>query len=75
MVRLFIDKGKKDGLHLKLFLRELSRQTGVKENNFHNIQLSPQYSFVDVAADTSKKILKNKAIKLNSKPTKIELAT
>ena len=74
LVSLFVNQGKKDGLHLKLFLREFSKQTGVRQDNIHNIRLNPQYSSFDVPSHISKKLMQNKNITLLKKKVTVDFA-
>ncbi len=73
-VRLFVNVGKKDGLHLNSLLDEVSTISGVKRQNIRNVELKERFSFIDVPKDSFEKFSGVKNHKYKGRKVHFEMA-
>lgn len=57
ITRLFIARGKKDGITKKALVDIIHEQTGVKDRDLRDIQVMDEFSFVNAPYDTAEHIL------------------
>lgn len=57
ITRLFIARGKKDGITKKALVEIINEQTGVRDRDLRDIQVMDEFSFVNAPYDTAEHIL------------------
>lgn len=57
ITRLFIARGKKDGITKKTLVKIINEQTGVRDRDLRDIQVMDEFSFVNAPYDTAEHIL------------------
>lgn len=72
-MRLFLNFGRDDGLQLRNFISNVSKEIGINERDVRNVDMKNRFSFIDVPKSTGEMLL-TKKLKLNNRSVRFEVS-
>lgn len=71
-IRLFLNRGKDDGINLNILLDDFSKQTGIKRQQIQNVDLKGRFSFLEIPERFGDKVISNPKLKINNQKVRLE---